>query len=168
MPAFPLSDAEIRSIADFLHAEAKLAASVTQRNPSEYPLEKLLVGNAEAGKAYFNGAGNCSTCHSVTGDLAHIASKYKPFDLQTRIAFPSGAVPRVTVTQKSGKQYSGDQVYSDEFLISLRGAQGWVHTWKRSDVKVEVENPLAAHEKLLKTYTDHNIHDLFAYLVTLK
>jgi cytochrome c oxidase cbb3-type subunit III len=168
MPAFPLSDAEIKAIADFLHAEAKLAASVTQRNPTEYPLEKLLVGNAEAGEAYFNGAGKCSKCHSVTGDLAHIASKYKPFDLQARIAFPSGAVPKVTVTEKTGRQFSGDQVYSDEFLISLRDAQGWVHTWKRGDVKVEAENPLAAHEKLLTTYTDRNIHDLFAYLVTLK
>ena len=168
MPAFPLSDSEIRDIAAFLHAEAKQAASVTQRNPTEYPLEKLLVGNAEAGKAYFNGAGKCSECHSVTGDLAHIASKYKPFDLQTRIVFPSGAIPKVTVTDKSGKQFSGDQTYSDEFQISLRDSQGWVHTWNRRDVKVDVHDPLAAHEKLLKTYTDQNIHDVFAYLVTLK
>lgn len=168
MPAFPLSDAEIKGIADFLHAEAKLAASVTQRTPSEYPLEKLLVGNAEAGKAYFNGAGKCSECHSVTGDLAHIASKYKPFDLQTRIVFPSGAVPKVSVTDKSGRQFSGDQAYSDEFLIALRDTRGWVHTWKRGDVKVEVEDPLARHEELLRAYTDRNIHDLFAYLETLK
>jgi cytochrome c oxidase cbb3-type subunit 3 len=168
MPAFPLSDSEIRDIAAFLHAEAKQAASVTQRNPTEYPLAKLLVGNAEAGKAYFNGAGKCTECHSVTGDLAHIASKYKLFDLQTRIVFPSGAVPKVTVIEKSGNQFSGDQTYSDEFQISLRDAQGWIHTWNRRDVKVDVHDPLAAHEKLLKTYTDKNIHDLFAYLVTLK
>lgn len=168
MPAFPLSDAEIRAIADFLHAEAKSAASVTQRNPTEYPLEKLLVGNAGAGKAYFDGAGGCSGCHSVTGDLAHIGTKYKPFDLQTRIVYPSGAVPKLTVTEKSGKQFSGDQTYADEFRISLRDAQGWIHTWNRNDVKVEVRDPLAAHEKLLTTYTDRNIHDLFAYLETLK
>lgn len=168
MPAFPLSDAEIRAIADFLHAESKLAASVTQRNPAEYPIEKLLVGNAAAGEAYFNGAGKCSQCHSVTGDLAHIASKYKPFDLQTRIVFPSGAVPKITVTDKSGRQFSGDQTYSDEFQISLRDTQGWIHTWNRKDVKAEIRDPLAAHEKLLTTYTDQNIHDLFAYLETLK
>ena len=168
MPAFPLSDAEIRAIADFLHAEAKSAASVTQRNPTEYPLEKLLVGNAGAGKAYFDGAGGCSGCHSVTGDLAHIGTKYKPFDLQTRIVYPSGAVPKLTVTEKSGKQFSGDQTYADEFRISLRDAQGWIHTWNRREVKVEVRDSLAAHEKLLTTYTDRNIHDLFAYLETLK
>jgi cytochrome c oxidase cbb3-type subunit 3 len=168
MPAFPLSDAEIRGIADFVHAEAKLAASVTHRTPSEYPLEKLLVGNAEAGKAYFNGAGKCSECHSVTGDLAHIASKYKPFDLQTRIVFPSGVVPKVTVSDKSGRQFSGDEAYSDEFLIALRDSRGWVHTWRRSDVKVEVQDLLTRHEELLRAYTDRNIHDLFAYLETLK
>lgn len=168
MPAFQLSDDQIKEIAAFLHAEAKLAASVTQRTPSEYPLEKLLIGNAEAGKAYFNGAGKCTECHSTSGDLAHVASKYKPFDLQTRIVFPSGIKPTVTVTERSGKTFSGQQVYSDEFLISLRDAQGWIHSWPRGSVKVEIRDPLAAHEKLLTAYTDQNIHDLFAYLETLK
>jgi len=168
MPAFQLPDSDIKAIAAFLHAEAKLAASVTQRTPSEYPLEKLLVGNAEVGKAYFGGAGKCAECHSITGDLAHIASKYKPFDLQTRIVFPSGAKPTVTVMEKSGKKFSGQQVYSDEFLISLRDSHGWIHSWHRNEVEVEIHDPLAAHEKLLTTYTDQNIHDLFAYLETLK
>jgi cytochrome c oxidase cbb3-type subunit 3 len=82
--------------------------------------------------------------------------------------FPSGAVPHITVTEKSGKQFSGDQTYADEFQISLRDARGWIHTWNRRDVNVEVRDPLAAHERLLKTYTDKNIHDLFAYLEALK
>jgi cytochrome c oxidase cbb3-type subunit III len=168
MPAFQLSDAEISRIAQFLHAQAKIAASVYQRIPSEYPLEKLLVGNAANGKAYFNGEGNCVACHSVTGDLAHIASKYKPFDLQTRIAFPSGAETTITVKDASGKTWGGTQVYADEFLVTLRDKTGWMHTWKRDTVDVQTHNPLAAHEKLLKTYTDKSIHDLFAYLETLK
>ena len=168
MPAFQLSDAEISRIAQFLHAQAKIAASVYQRIPSEYPLEKLLVGNAADGRAFFNGEGNCITCHSATGDLAHVASKYKPFDLQTRIAFPAGAETTVTVKDPSGKTWSGTQVYSDEFLVTLRDKTGWTHTWKRDTVAVQTHNPLATHEKLLKTYTDKDIHDLFAYLETLK
>src|ERR1700761_1334523 len=51
MPAFQLGDTEIANIAQFLHAEAKVAASVYQRIPSEYPIAKLLVGNADQGKA---------------------------------------------------------------------------------------------------------------------
>ena len=168
MPAFQLSDAEIGNVAQFLHAQAKLAASTYQRVPSEYPLEKLLVGHAAEGKAFFNGAGHCAGCHSPTGDLAHVASKYKPFDLQTRIAFPSGAETTATVKDASGKTFSGTQVYADEYLFTLRDKSGWVHTSKRDEVAVDVHNPLAAHERLLKTYTDQNLHDLFAYLVTLK
>lgn len=168
MPSFPFSDVQIHQIADFLHAEAKLAATVAGRRPTEYPLEKLLVGNADAGKAYFNGAGKCAQCHSPAGDLAHIATKYKPIDLQGRIVFPLGAAPRVTVTEASGTKFEGEQVYADEFLISVRDSSGWLHTWKRELVKTDVHDPLAAHVDLLTTYTDENIHDLFAYLETLK
>ncbi len=168
MPAFQLSDTEISNIAQFLHAQAKVAASVSQRIPSEYPLEKLLIGNAAEGKAYFQGHGDCSSCHSPSGDLAHVASKYKPFDLQTRIVFPSGMKPSLTVKDSSGQTFSGEQVYADEFLVTLRDKSGWVHTWKRTTVQVKAHDPLAAHEKLLKTYTDKNIHDLFAFLETLK
>ncbi len=168
MPAFPLPDDKIRAIAEFLHAEARIASSVSQRVPTEYPVEKLLVGNATAGKTYFNGQGKCVECHSSTGDFAHIASKYKPIDLQTRIAFPSGTVPNVKVTDSSGKVTTGIQTHSDEFLISLRDRDGWVHTWNRNAVSVEIQDPLAAHVALLTKYTDENIHDLFAYLETLK
>ena len=168
MPAFPFSDDKIRAIADFLHAEARLASSVAQRAPSDYLLEKLLVGNATAGKNYFNGEGKCVQCHSVTGDFAHIASKYKPIDLQTRIAFPSGAAPNVTVTEPSGQVIRGVETYSDEFLISVRDRDGWVRTWNRNAVKIEVQDPLAEHVALLTKYTDKNIHDVFAYLETLK
>lgn len=168
MPAFQLSDAEIENIAQFLHAQAKIAASVAQRIPSEYPLEKLLIGNATKGKTYFNGQGHCSSCHSPTGDLAHVATKYKPFDLQTRIVYPSGAKLELTVQDPSGRTFNGEQVYADEFLVTLRDKSGWIHTWKRNTVHVELRDPLAAHEKLLKTYTDSDIHDLFAYLETLK
>lgn len=168
MPAFQLPDRQVLQIANFLHAEAKIASTVASRVPSEYPLEKLLVGNAEAGKAFFNGAGGCAECHSLTGDLAHVASKYKPIDLQTRIAFPSGIAMAISITEPSGKKFTGDQVYADEFVISLRGRDGWIQTWNRNKVIVAVHDPLAAHEKLLTVYTDQNIHDLFAYLETLK
>lgn len=168
MPAFALSDVQIRHIADFLHSEAKTAATVARRVPVEYPVEKLLIGNAEAGKAYFNGQGKCSECHSPTGDLAHIATKYKPIDLQSRIAFPSGADLTLTVTDSQGREFKGRQVYADEFTVSLRDRNGWTHTWNRALVKVDVHDPLAGHVALLSTYTDKNIHDLFAYLETLK
>jgi cytochrome c oxidase cbb3-type subunit 3 len=169
MQAFSLSDEQIRDIAAFLHQEIRAAATIFYTDStSDYPLQKLLVGNADSGKAYFFGSGRCATCHSPSGDLAHIASKYKPIDLQTRIAYPSGAVPTLVVTLLSGEKVSGVQVYSDRFLVSVRDSDGWVHTFKRNKIKLEETDPLVFHKKLLTTYTDKEIHDLFAYLETLK
>lgn len=166
MPAFQFSDTQIRDIAAFLHAEATQAAGVARRIPVEYPLGKLLVGNAGDGRTYFEQ--HCSGCHSASGDFAHIATKCKPFDLQTKVAFPAGAKATLTVHTKDGASFEGEQVYADEFLISLRDSHGWVHSWRRQDVQVEVRDPLHQHEVLLQNYTDKNIHDVFAYLETLK
>jgi cytochrome c oxidase cbb3-type subunit 3 len=166
MPSFQLSDSEIKNISGFLHAEASSAASVAKRIPSEYRVEKLLVGNADDGHAYF--AAHCSGCHSASGDLSHIASKYTPFDLQTRIVFPGGTKSTLIVRDASGTVFQGEEFYSDEFFVTLRDSNRWLHTWQRKDVQIDISNPLAGHEKLLKTYSDKNIHDLFAYLETLK
>jgi cytochrome c oxidase cbb3-type subunit III len=166
MPAFPLSDAQIRSIAAFLHSEARLAATTYQRGPGDYPLQKLLVGSADAGKRYFEQ--KCHECHSASGDLAHIATKYKPIDLESRIAFPSGLKPTITVRERSGKVTTGTEVYADEFLISLRDKDNWIHSWNRELVQVAVKDPLATHVELLRKYSDDDLHNVFAYLETLK
>lgn len=169
MPAFNLSETQIREIAAFLHARIKFYATIFSKNSAvNYPLKRLLVGNAQAGKAYFYGKGKCSRCHSPSGDLAHIASKYSPIELERRIVYPSGTAPTLTVTLPTGKKISGTQVYADKFLVSLRDAKGWVHTYQRSDVAVKITDPLVAHRALLPKYTDKNIHDLFAFLETLK
>jgi cytochrome c oxidase cbb3-type subunit 3 len=167
MPAFPNeTEAQIRAIAAFLHNEARLAATAYQRGPGDYPLSKLLVGNAKEGKRYFEA--KCTSCHSLTGDLAHVATKYKPVDLQTRIAFPTGLKPTVTVTERSGNVITGTEVYSDEFLVTLRDKNNRLLTFDRSLAKVEVRDPLAPHVELLRHYTDADLHNLFAYLVTFK
>ena len=167
MPAFQLADAEVRQIAAFLHQQGKLASTVASRIPSEYPLDRLLVGNADAGKAYFNGDGKCATCHSPAGNLAHIASKYKPLELQSRIAFPDGAKSSAVVVDDAGRQYSGQVLYSDEFWVTLM-TDGGPRTWDQRLARVTIQDPLAAHVALLTQYTDKDIHDLFAYLESLK
>jgi hypothetical protein len=46
---------------------------------------------------------------------------------------------------------------------------GDYHTWPREHTKsVDVIDPLAAHKAMLPIYTDKDIHDLLAYLVTLQ
>src|SRR5215470_2876253 len=100
MPAFPaLSGQQISDMVTFLHA--RIAESIASNKVSnDYPLSRLLTGNAARGKAFFNGAGGCNGCHSVSGDLKGIAGKYSPVELQSRFLYP-GRVSRATVTVKT-------------------------------------------------------------------
>jgi cytochrome c oxidase cbb3-type subunit 3 len=167
MPAMPLSDAQILEVAAFLHA--RLAESVgSARVPKAYPIEKLLTGNAEAGKTFFNGAGGCDKCHSPTGDLAGIAGKLSPMDLEARMLYPKGKHTTAVVTLRSGEQVKGPVEHADDFVIALRDENGWYRSFRRDSVKVEVQEGLAAHRELLGKLTQANVHNLFAYLETLK
>jgi cytochrome c oxidase cbb3-type subunit III len=174
MPAFTLTDAQIADIAAFLHSQVSLFDLHT-RTPGAYPNDipagRLATGTVEAGKAYFNGPGGCSGCHSPTGDLAGIAKKYDPQDLQSRFLFPSGAPVTATVTLADGQQFSGMLFVNDDDYVSIQDAKdGWYHSWMKSAVKqVDVHDPLAAHrELLLHKITDTDMHNLFTYLETLQ
>lgn len=169
MPSFPsLNDDQIADIIAFLHASAQQALH-SGHVSTDYPLDKLLTGNAAAGKAYFNGPGGCTKCHSVTGDLAGISKKYSPIELQQHMVYPArGATPTATVTTADGKKFEGKVKRDNEFTIAMISSDGWFRSWPRDQVKVEVHDPLAAHRELMEKYTDADIHNLFAYLESLK
>jgi cytochrome c oxidase cbb3-type subunit 3 len=167
MPALPLTDAEISDIATFLHARATLAIR-SSGLPKVYAVERLLSGNAEAGKKFFNGAGGCSKCHSPSGDLEKVATKYSPLELEARMLYPSGQRATAVVTLASGEKLSGTVVHVDDFMISLRGSSGWYRSFSRDAVKVELQDPLGAHRETLGKLTQADVHNLFAYLTTLK
>ncbi len=167
MPAMPLTDAQVSDIATFLHARAT-GALASNRVPREYAVEKLLTGNAEAGKTYFNGAGGCNKCHSATGDLDKVASKYSPIDLEAHMLYPEGRHATAVVTLASGEQIKGPPVHIDDFEIALRDGSGWYRSFSREQVKVEIQDPLEAHRELLGKLTQADVHNLFAYLETLK
>ena len=167
MPAMPLADQQIQDIAAYLHARAAEALN-SGDVPAKYPLEKLLTGSAEAGKTFFSGAGGCKSCHSPTGDLAAIGTKYPPVELQSRMLYPGGKSALVVVTLPSGEQVKGPLAHADDFVIALRDPSGWYHSFSREQVKVEIQNPMAAHRDLLDKLTQSDIHNLFAFLASLK
>jgi cytochrome c oxidase cbb3-type subunit 3 len=167
MPAMPLTDPQVLDIAAYLHARAEEALR-SARVPREYPVEKLLTGDPNAGKAYFNGAGGCKNCHSPTGDLAGIATKYSPIDLEARMLYPHGKHTIAIVTLPSGEQIKGPVVHADDFVIALRGDSGWYRSFSRDRVKVELQDPLAGHRELLDKLTQADVHNVFAYLESLK
>lgn len=170
MPAFPnLKEAAVADIVTFLHYQVKQALR-SGHIPGDYPAAKLRTGNAEAGRAYFNGDGKCSECHNPAGDLAGIAKKYSPVDLQQRLVYPwtKGKVEKTAVVAKNGERFEGEVAHDDEFTISLKCQDGWIRTWNREDVQATVNDRLAAHRQLTTRYTDADVHNLFAYLETLK
>jgi len=180
-----LSDDQVLMLAHFLRDRV----NDTLRGSSEFEVKNILTGDAKAGEAYFNTEGKCTTCHSVSADLRGYAGKYEPVDIQQRFLFPRNATPgggrgraggggaapspataiTVTVTPPNGEPVSGVLLQLDDFTVSLRDASGWFRTFTRTPaLKVTKTDPLAAHRALLETITDKNMHDVVAYLETLK
>jgi cytochrome c oxidase cbb3-type subunit III len=167
MPALSLTDEQIADVAAFLHHRVAEVLSSSQV-PAGYALERMLTGNANAGKAFFEGAGGCKNCHSATGDLAGVATKYSPLDLEAHMLYPEGHHVTLTVTLPSGEKIEGPMKHIDDFTVALQDAAGWYRSFPRDQVKVDVKDHLAAHRALLDTLTQADVHNLFAYLETLK
>jgi cytochrome c oxidase cbb3-type subunit 3 len=128
----------------------------------------LQTGSVEAGKAYFNGAGKCASCHSPTGDLTGVAKRFEGLRLEERMLYPKGAKAKVTVTLGSGESVTGELAYHDEFTIGLRDSAHHYRSWPANKVKFSIDAPAEAHADLLAKYTDDDIHNLMAYLQTLR
>lgn len=179
MPKSTLTDAEILDVAAWLRVQAYGAGHRTT-----YTFLDVLTGDAKKGEAYFNGAGKCNTCHSATGDLKGIGSRYSPQQLQGRWLSPGGgrggrggaaAAPSrgqrtVAVTLPNGETVSGPLDRIDDFSVSLHDASGAYRSFTREgDVpKVVITDPMKTHVDMLRVYTDADIHNMTAYLVTLK
>jgi cytochrome c oxidase cbb3-type subunit 3 len=168
MPAFSsMNDADITALDAFIHTQKSIADAQNGKRRG-VDVEDLQTGNASAGKAYFNGAGGCAKCHSPTGDLAGIATRIEGLRLEERLLYPRGAKSKATITTKSGQTVTGEVAYQDEFTIAVRDASGKYRGFRTRDVTYKVDAPAEAHAELLGKYTDSDIHDLMAYLQTLK
>ena len=180
MPKSNLTEPQISDVVAWLHAQTYAAD-----HRRTYAYQNIVTGDPRKGEAYFNTTGTCSTCHSVKGDLAGIGKKHEPLALQARWLHPGGrggatragtpaassrGTTTVKVTLPSGESFSGVLDRIDDFNVSLRDAAGDYHSFAREGrtPQVEIHNPLQAHQDLLGKYTDADIHNMTAYLVTLK
>ena len=167
MPAFQLSSSEVAALIAFIRARVAIAeASKGSRRGVD--VSDLQTGNAEQGKQYFNGAGGCVKCHSPTGDLAGIASRYEGLQLEERMLYPRNAKSTLTVTLPDGKTVSGPLAYRDEFTVALIDSTGTYRSWAADSVRYKVDSPVDAHVDLFSRYTDDDIHNLMAYIQTLR
>ena len=178
MPKLGLSEPQISDLVAWLHVQTYSAGHRTT-----YAFQDVLTGDAKKGEAYFNTT--CKGCHSPTGDLQGIGKRYDAFALQARWLQPRGgrggrggrgaaesakSATTVTVTLPSGEKVSGVLDRVDDFSVSLRDSAGDYHSFTREGAtpKVEIHDPLKPHTDLLSKYTDPDIHNVTAYLVTLK
>jgi uncharacterized protein len=169
MPAFAFGDADLAAIVAFIHDQKTKAESLTGGRRA-VDVADLQTGDAEAGKKYFDRT--CSTCHSSSGDLGAIAKRLEGLALLQRMLYPTGekaaSRAKVTVTRPSGEVVAGSLAYRDEFTIALTDPSGAYRAFPTSQVKFTVDDPLQAHAGQLGTYTDDDMHNVLAYLQTLR
>jgi cytochrome c oxidase cbb3-type subunit 3 len=188
-PPVNLVQADGVAVAEYLHgvlATMGAQGSPPGRNPVGLNLN-LLVGDAQAGKTYFDA--HCASCHSITGDLKGIGAKYEgdPATLQNTWVSGSagfgrggrggrgggGGGRKATVTMQNGQKIEGTLVSENDFLVVLTLPDGARRSIAINNgvPKVEVEDPQAAHKKMVMELDDphnKNMHDVTAYLATLK
>lgn len=172
MPKFDFTVAQVTDIAAYLHDFRVSGYDASRKRPPT-----ILVGDAKAGEAYFKT--KCASCHTPTGDLSGLATRFSDARaLQQRWLMPSvggrggpsTALATVTVTLPSGQKAEGRLGRIDDFIVTLIEADGTSRTFRRDgdSPRVEINDPMGAHKDFLRTYTDKDIHDVTAYLVTLK
>jgi cytochrome c oxidase cbb3-type subunit 3 len=191
MPPVPLPDADMKAIAEYIHSIAALSPRQGMPPPTDAAPElQVLVGDATVGEAYF--AEKCASCHSTTGDLKGIATRVADAKTLQNLWVSGGTTngrgggrgrgrgagrgapnPRaitVTVTTRAGDTVKGRLDRIDDFFVSVVLDDGSIRSFTRMGTvpKVELHDPLAPHRALLGTLTDKNMHDVTAYLATLK
>lgn len=168
---------QVADIAAYIHSRV-----VETSGRGQVHLDMMLTGDAKAGEVYFNGAGGCAKCHSTTGDLKGVGAKYDLATLQDRIVLPRGGVgrgpttgpppniPTATVTTPDGKTYKGLPMRYTDFDVTLRFDDGTTRTWARANgvPKVDLTDPLQGHVDIMIKLKDADMHNLTAYLATLK
>ena len=185
MPPLPLQPDDVKAVAAYIHSV--LASAQRQGSPpaGPEPVLDVLVGDAPAGQDYFTAT--CSKCHSTTGNLAGIGTRF-PDAKALQNAWVSGGraggrggfrgagppnnarAVTATVTMATGEKIEGRVVRYDDFLITLALEDGRQRTVRRdgNQPRVEIRDPLEPHRALLGVYTEKDIHNVTAYLVTVK
>jgi mono/diheme cytochrome c family protein len=170
MPKLNLTEDQISDVVAWLHVQTYAA---DHRNT--YLFLDALTGDAKKGEVYFNA--HCASCHSATGDLKGIGAKYDAHNMQGRWlqprSFGRGAAKSastVTVTMASGQVLTGTLDRLDDFNVTFHDKAGDFHSINLDNgvPKVVVNDPLKIHTDMLRQYADDDIHNVTAYLESLK
>ena len=163
MPAFAnMSDQQLTDIAELLHLKVEDVA-----NRGAYQVRNILVGNAEKGKTYVHE--HCMSCHTVD-TFDHIAGRFRsPEQLQHNWIWPAGTANITAKVNTSHGTLSGRAIAISDFRIVLVDASGAVHAIDLGPgVNAQISDPLAAHQQWVMRLANDDMHNVTAYLETLK
>jgi mono/diheme cytochrome c family protein len=171
MPAFAaMTDAQLTDISEFVHLQVEEVA-----NRGTYQVLNILVGDPDKGYVYV--ARHCMGCHTAE-TFAHFAARFRsPEQLQRGWVWPSrpaGAgdsslAVTATVKMPNGSAIAGRVTKVSDFRIALLDSANQTRIVERKPgVKVSIADPLAPHEEMIQTLTNQDLHDVSAYMETLK
>lgn len=168
MPAFAtVPDEQLTDIAEFLHLQVEEVA-----NRGAYHVLNIVVGNAGQGQAYV--AAHCASCHSMAS-FAQFADRFRsPDQLQRDWVWPDRSKdPALAITARvmlpDGSAIVGRVTQVSDFRITLVDREGHTHAIDRTPgTRVEMHDPLAAHQAMIMTLTNGAMHDVTAYLESLR
>jgi cytochrome c oxidase cbb3-type subunit 3 len=187
MPPAPITEADAKAVVAYLHYLLAAAGKQGSPPPSNAPPPDVLVGDAPSGKTVFEA--RCTACHSITGDLQGIGGRLPDAKSLQNLWVSGGmttgrggrggggrgrgsarSIVTVVVTQPNGEKVEGQLRRYDDFIVTLVDAEGFERSFRRDGDRptVEIRDPLQGHRDLLALITDKNMHDVTAYLVTLK
>jgi len=172
MQKFDMTAEQVSDIAAFIHNFRVAGYDASRLRP-----KTIVVGDAKAGETYFKA--KCASCHDVNGDLKGFAARIADARImQQTWLMPAGRgtrpsrqpVTTVVATLPSGERIEGQLVRIDDFIVTFITADATQHTIRRDapGSKIEVHDPMQPHKDLLRIYGDKDIHNVTAYLESLK
>jgi mono/diheme cytochrome c family protein len=172
MPKFDLNNQQVSDLAAFIHSFRVAGYDASRLRP-----QTIVVGDPKAGETYFKA--KCASCHDVNGDLKGFAARVADARVMQQTWLMPGArgarpsktpVTAVVVTLPSGQRIEGQLVRIDDFVVTLATADLAQYTVRRDvqNQKIEIRDPMESHRDLLRIYSDKDIHNVTAYLESLK
>jgi cytochrome c oxidase cbb3-type subunit 3 len=153
------------------------------RSPGESTWQPYMAGDPEAGRKLFfdeKGKAACAKCHTVNREggrigpvLDRLASRRSPEYIMESILQPSKDIDpnyeTLLVRTAEGTTITGLRVNETNFSVQLREADGKFHSLLKSDLEeVAVSKKSLMPENMAEALTVKELHDLFAFLMTLE
>jgi putative heme-binding domain-containing protein len=169
MPAFHLTDDEVRTLIAFIRAGDDPAAAGAA----------VKLGDVAKGRAIFEGKGKCLSCHRVglqgafSGpDLTDVGRTRVPSSLQRSVLDPTQSMRPINrpvrAVTRDGQTITGRRLNEDTYTVQVITDDGRLVGLVKSELKgwsVGTASPMPSYKDTLSA---DELSDLVAYLVSLK